>query len=291
MKKFFLAVIAIMLTASVSAQFYIYLSGGGVIKADSISLIAPSEQPTPSGDGMLSGEFSVSTSHKVHFSQGNLQYVGTWQFAEHQWEFFGDDQYDNHRDLLGWGTGYEPNKVSTNNYDYSTFVDWGLNLITNGGNQSNLWRTLTKAEWVYLFYNRTNAVALFGLGTVNGVNGTILLPDNWVLPEDVSFTPSIMLGLADQGMSYLDTGADHFADNTYTVEQWAVMESAGAVFLPAAGYRNAFGMQKVGTGGYYWSTQPYDASYCFFFSFESSSLGPQYYGNRLSGQAVRLVRY
>ena len=60
-KKFFMAVIAIMMTASVSAQFYIYLSNGDVLQADSISTVAP----TPSSDnGMLSGEFSVSATEK-----------------------------------------------------------------------------------------------------------------------------------------------------------------------------------------------------------------------------------
>ena len=292
MKKFFLAVIAIMLAASVSAQFYIYLSGGGVIKADSISLIAPSEQPTPSGDGMLSGEFSVSATNKVHFSQGNLQYVGTWQFAENQWDCFGHVQYDDHRDLFGYGTGNMPNLVTTSDYDYSTFVDWGVNPITNGDNQAGLWRTLTKQEWVYIIYNRANASMLFGLGAVNGMNGFILLPDNWVLPEGASFIPGTTLGLVDQGMNYLDynNSYDHFADNTYSAEQWAVMESAGAVFLPAAGYNKETGSYRIGEVGYYWSTTTENANYAYYICFESYFFGPQYYGARRHGRSVRLVR-
>ena len=43
MKKMFMAVIALMMTISASAQFYIYCSDGNVIKVDSISMIAPSE--------------------------------------------------------------------------------------------------------------------------------------------------------------------------------------------------------------------------------------------------------
>jgi len=43
MKKLFMAVIALMMTISASAQFYIYCSDGNVIKVDSISMIAPSE--------------------------------------------------------------------------------------------------------------------------------------------------------------------------------------------------------------------------------------------------------
>ena len=95
--------------------------------------------------GALPGRFTINASgEKVVFSQGNLQYVGTWQFAEHQWDCFSTSQYNDHRDLFGWGTGDAPNKVSTNNGDYGTFTDWGTNAITNGGNKANVWRTLTK---------------------------------------------------------------------------------------------------------------------------------------------------
>ena len=49
MKKFFMAVIAVMMTLSASAQFYIYFSDGSVAQVDSISMIAPgsSEPDTP----------------------------------------------------------------------------------------------------------------------------------------------------------------------------------------------------------------------------------------------------
>ena len=43
MKKLFMAVIALMMTISTSAQFYIYFSDGTVAKVDSISMIAPHE--------------------------------------------------------------------------------------------------------------------------------------------------------------------------------------------------------------------------------------------------------
>lgn len=293
MKKFFSAVIAMMMTISVSAQFYIYLSNGEVLQADSISMVAPSDPvtPTPSGDGMLSGEFSVSATTKVHFSQGNLQFVGSWLFAEHQWDIIGDAQADNNRDLFGWGTGDAPNKVSTTEYDYSTFSDWGTNAITNGGNTANMWRTLTNDEWVYLFYGRTNAATLFGLGSVNGVNGTILLPDNWVFPAGASFTASTTQGLVDQGSYYYNSNENNFSHNTYTKEQWSVMESAGAVFLPAAGYRYGTGVNDFGSSGHYWSATPHDTDRAYFLGFGSYGFGPQgYYGDRYGGRSVRLVR-
>lgn len=240
--------------------------------------------------GALSGVFSVSETTIIRFSQGNLQYVGTWQFAEHQWDIIGEAQADNNRDLFGWGTGDDPNKVSNSNSDYSTFTDWGTNAITNGGNTANMWRTLTKDEWVYLFYGRTNAATLFGLGSVNGVNGTILLPDNWVLPAGASFTASTTQGLVYQGSHYYNSNGNNFSHNTYTKEQWSVMESAGAVFLPAAGYRYGTDVYKVGLNGSYWSATNNDTFDAYNLFFGSNGLYPQYYSSRYSGLSVRLVR-
>ena len=230
--------------------------------------------------GVLSGEFSVSASQKVHFSQGNLQYVGTWQFAENQWDCFGSSQYDNHRDLFGWGTGDAPNNVSTDNNDYGTFVDWG----------TDAWRTLTKDEWVYLFYTRTNAATLFGLGSVNGVNGTILLPDNWTLPAGASFTASTTQGLEDAGGYYSNPNSDNFSHNTYTTAEWAVMEANGAVFLPAAGSRNGTDVDYVGLRGGYRSATSDDTENAYYLSFGSGLLYPQYNYFRYFGFSVRLVR-
>ena len=247
--------------------------------------------PNPGTDkGALPGEFSVSATQKVHFSQGNLQYVGTWRFAENQWDYFGNSQSNNHRDLFGWGTGDAPNKVSIDNNDYATFTDWGTNAITNGGNTANAWRTLTKDEWVYLFYTRTNAATLFGLGSVNGVNGTILLPDNWTLLAGASFTASTTQGLADQGSYYYNDNGDNFSHNTYTAEQWSVMESAGAVFLPAAGYRRGTDVGSVGSSGYYWSATPGGTYDAYDLYFVSNYLNPQYDDGRGGGRSVRLVR-
>ena len=286
-----MAVIAIMMTVSASAQFYIYLSNGDVLEVDSVSLVAPT--PYKPVNGMLCGEFSVSATTKVHFSQGNLQYVGTWQFAEKQWDFFGDSQSDNHRDLFGWGTGDAPNQVSTDYNDYSTFVDWGTNTITNGGNEANVWRTLTKDEWGYLFYDRANATTLFALGSVNGVNGIILLPDNWTLPAHLSFTASTTQGLVSQGSYvryYYNEHHNNFSHNTYTTEQWAVMEAKGAVFLPAAGNRNGTNVGNVGSGGYFWAATPYDNNFAYYLFFDSDFVQPQYDRNRCNGHSVRLVR-
>ncbi|MBR1786455.1 MAG: hypothetical protein IJ756_04750 [Paludibacteraceae bacterium] len=297
MKKIILMAVAALMAMSVSAQDIVKkvrLYKGNEIVAeqnyDELDSIVFVDVEKAASGGALVGKFSVSATTQVQFSQGNLQYVGTWQFAENQWDYFRESQYDNHRDLFGWSTGNNPNNVSTDNSDYATFTDWGTNAISNGGNQANLWRTLTKDEWVYLFYGRANAATLFGLGSVNGVNGTILLPDNWVTPSGVSFTASTTQGLEDEDGYYYNTIGNNFSHNTYTKEQWSVLESAGAVFLPAAGYRGGTGVDDVGLFGCYWSASPNDAYYAYCLDFDLDGLNPQNDNYYYFGQSVRLVR-
>ena len=251
-------------------------------------------------EGALSGAFTINADgDQIVFAQGNLQYqasTSTWQFAANQYDMMGSDNrniaddYAGWIDLFGWGTGNNPTNSSTDYNDYSTFVDWGANAISNGGNEVDLWRTLTKEEWVFLFYTRTNAASLFGLGSVNDINGTIILPDNWSTPQGVSFTASTSKGLANQGSYYRNSNGDNFSHNTYTAEQWSVMEQSGAVFLPAAGYRIGSDVYDVGAYGDYWSSKPYDTTGASGLDFYSICLFPQSNDLRYGGQSVRLVQ-
>ena len=261
-----------------------------VVNPDTVPVV----QPIPHPEGAVPGLFSVAADKRVYFSKGNLQYVDSvWQFAEHQWEYFGTDQSDGHRDLFGWGTGIAPNNVSTSASDYSTFIDWGGNPISNGGNKGFLWETLTQKEYKYLFFTRENAETLFGFGKVNGINGLIVLPDNWTLPEGATFVASTTQGLTADGSSYSSSSANNYSHNTYTVEQWAVMEAAGAVFLPAAGYRsNKTSVSGVANEGDYWSatSSASNTSTANYFNFTKQKLATASYYNRPYGRSVRLVQ-
>ena len=265
------------------------------IPTDTIPVIPPDTIPAiDCPEGAIPGLFSVAADKRVYFSRGNLQYVDSiWQFAEHQWDYFGSNQSDDHRDLFGWGTGFEPNKVSTTSSDYDIFVDWGANPITNGGNKDHIWQTLTQAENKYLLFTRENADILFALGTVNGVKGLILLPDDWELPEGATFNPSTTMGMVSEDNKYTNSKSTSFTHNTYTTEQWAVMESAGAVFLPAAGYRNGkTSTSSVGSTGYYWTPTTYTSqpSYANYLSFDSKSVNTASTYSRSYGRSVRLVQ-
>ena len=242
---------------------------------ESISPISP--------DGVVPGSFSVSATQQVHFSKGNLQYqasTNTWRFAEHQYDYVGSDNrsisstYSGWIDLFGWGTGSNPPLSSTSYMDYGTFMDWGCNAIINGGNTVNQWRTLTIAEWNYLLNTRTDASSKRGTGNINGVGGLIILPDSWTLPSECAFTSGF---------------APDWTHNSYTLAQWAQMEAAGAVFLPAAGHR--FGtVDFVGNWGWYWSSSPCFESSAYYMKFDSGQLGATYNNDRQGGFSVRPVQ-
>lgn len=170
-----------------------------------IGLISCKSKNEPdSSTGGLKGKFSVAENKKVEFSKGNLQYQAstkTWHFANNQYDIIGKDNKfvgnigDGWIDVFGYGTGYDPLRASENYKDDALFVDWGCNAISNGGNQANMWRTLEAKEWGYLIRQRPNATNLLGFGSINGVNGLILLPDDWSTPDGAKFTPSSQLGL------------------------------------------------------------------------------------------------
>jgi len=269
-----------------------------VVNPDTTQTINPDTIPTDTipvvdcPEGALPGLFSVSADKRVYFSKGNLQYVGTWQFAEHQWDYFGSSQSNDHRDLFGWGTGIEPNKVSTSDSQYSVFDDWGGNPISNGGNKGQIWETLSQSEYRYILFTRENAASLLGLGTVNGINGLIILPDNWVLPAGATFNSVSAMGLESDGYEYSNSQSNNYSHNTYTAEEWSVMESAGAAFLPAAGYRNGTSTSTVGTEGNYWTSTPATSNTGYagylFISKKYARSNSIYY--RRNGYSVRLVQ-
>lgn len=220
--------------------------------------------------------------------------TNTWRFAENQWDYVGDDikgtvyengekcdndlissSYSGWIDLFGWGTSgydntandpyainYQPWSIvdedvdtTYNKYGYGPSInqpdinlagtsknyDWGVyNAISNGGNVSGIWRTMSFQETNYMLGQREDAVNKRSIGTVHGVYGLILLPDVWYQPNGVNFVPD----------------ADNWETNVFADSQWILMENAGAVFLPASGYRiwNQVVSNYVQFSGEYWTS-------------------------------------
>lgn len=234
--------------------------------------------------------FSVSADKQVIFSSGNLQYHSAndeWRFAGSQQDYIGDankntsDTYNGWIDLFGWSTSATNFGVSTSNSNRSyigSFVDWGINKI--GNDAPNTWRTLTKDEWDYLLTYRNNANILKGIARVNGVNGLIFLPDNWVCPAGVTFKHGF----------HSSYGKEYYATyQTYTADQWVLLENAGAVFLPAAGYRDGSNARIMQLRGEYWSATEGDKNSSGFFIFASGEASVEY-DDRYYGLSVRLVK-
>ena len=209
------------------------------------------------------GRFSVGENRWVVFAQGNLQYnagTNTFRFAHNQYDLIGDDNsdiasdYSGWIDLMGWGTsgvGTSYPYLSTRNVaDYGpatgsiteTQYDWGVyNAIENAG-AANTWRTLTSSEWDCLLNTRSvdKRFAKVSLSVASNtiVNGMVLFPD------DYDFEDGLVCNETNLG----------YSSNAISLGLWQQMEAEGAVFLPAAGYREGTLTNQVDGTGYYWSS-------------------------------------
>ncbi len=276
---------------------------------DNRTLVAHFTQQSQAPTGAINGVFSVSANQRVYFSQGNLQYKassGSWRFATNQYDYIGNansnisSSYSGWIDLFGWGTSgwncgntyYHP--WDSNNSDGSLYgphgqynltgsyanSDWGrYNAISNGGNMSNAWRTLTQNEWDYMFNSRSTTSGIrYAMAQVNNVNGVILLPDNWSSSYYTLYSTN-------------SSGAS-FNSNVISSSTWTnSLQSHGAVFLPAAGKRYGASVGNVGSSGYYWSASyyNYNSGGAFIVCFLGGYLRTDGWNNRYNGQSVRLV--
>ena len=232
-------------------------------------------------DGAISGVFSVSDSKQVYFSKGNLRYASSkWSFFDNQYDYYTSHSADAW-DKFGWSTSATTYGMSTSssNGDYSgDFVDWGATMGAG-------WRTLTSDEWAYLLKTRSASTVngtengRYAKAKVNDVGGVILFPDTYTHPAGVE---------APTGVNATDEYG--WEGNSYTAADWTKMESAGCVFLPAAGCRYGSEMIGLGSYGYYGSATPDGADYAYRVKFNSGSLEPANSINRCLGCSVRLVQ-
>ena len=262
--------------------------------------------------------------------------TGTWRFAEHQYDCIitgtngnvsGCDNanishtYSGWIDLFGWGTSGWDGRVNLNEEGNPPFYgryylpystdhsdgalygppgtndltgnykesDWGYkNYISNGGGATHLWRTLTADEWNYLLFSRLNNTGTqrSGNATVAGQNGIIILPDEFIDPMKRDGNQALYPHYYTSGSWY----------NTYTAEDWVLMESAGAIFLPVTGQREGTTVNSS-TTGLYWTSTHYESTespestdkeaQTMFFNADHHGMK---HDLRYMGQAVRLVR-
>lgn len=230
--------------------------------------------------------FAISDNSYVCFSPGNLQYhiaTGTWRFADYQYDYVAaditDTTYTGWIDLFGWGTGNNPTNVEDAN---SKFTDWGTNAI--GTDVANTWRTLTIDEWLYLFQHTR-----WTLAKVNGTLGFMLLPDSFETPVGLAVSILGDGNLTDASKNYSESD---YSTNIYNSDEFVLLESAGAIFLPAAGARYDRILSVCGQKGIYWTatkgTTKYVARYMSFTV--TKALVSVNGAGRKYGYSVRLVR-
>ena len=216
------------------------------------------------------GMFTMNGNGKrVVFSTGNVQYIGSakhpyWRFAPNQYDVLsntasqmgGGEGID--RDRFGWGTGDRPNLVSSDNGDYTEYYEWGKHFTPVGGKE---WHAPKCVEWEYVMFTRpatkVNGVYNARYARIridnNGdrINGLMLFPDVYNHPAGVALPKPESINYTN------NNNGGSYTDNIYTVEEWALLEDAGCVFLPAGGQRikkeGAVGFYDVNTEGHYWS--------------------------------------
>lgn len=301
--------IADMTDLTLETTYYVRayaMNAAGTAYGAEVSFVTVNPSGVPVG--AICGVFNAGQRF-VYFSKGNLQYQpssNTWRFAEHQYDLSDGNQYASSYyngwiDIFAWGTSgynhgavhYEPWSMSSNYDDYNAYgdpnynlydqtgqADWGYNAISNGGNTTNIWNTLTAEEWEYVINARYTPTNIrYAKATVNGVEGLILVPDNW----ETSFYS------LNQTNSYMSS----YNSNVISASDWVILETAGAVLLPCTSVGNNSG--NAYGYGYYWSSTgdngvAYSLEFRYNSSYSSSNAVDIIGRYRYNRCAVRLVQ-
>lgn len=254
-------------------------------------------------ESVLSGVFSVSTSHKVKFSCGNLTArrsggTLTWGFAAKQYDKSPDGPVDvtadgdfQHfcwsTDQTGWGlcksiSDFDAIQTGqATKFMKSPLKDW-TELFTGG------YRTLSADEWVYVMDGREDVQDRFYKAAVGDTQGLVLLPDSFSWPEGIARPAAVMNQKGIPSVSVM-----------YNCAEFEKIEANGAVFLPSSGIREEDQIVLVNTGvGLYRSSTyvvGYDVDYSksLLFDDEKIVIDNDEQANRCDlwrGLCVRLVK-
>lgn len=303
------------------------VSGGDAVLSLTKPIKSSGWSPTRKASRKMTAALPVFTGadgKKLAFAPGNLQATfedasWKWSFAAHQYDFIGDNvgntsvsssspfiNKDGTVDLFGWvgassasegvaAYGINSSKTGSDYGDTdkeSLKNDWGG--IAIGPYSAGTWRTPTGADggdWDVILTSRTvsssglpngngSASARYVNATVAGTRGLVIFPDTYAHPSDVTGTFS----------SPAYNSADDYSKFVVDASNWAKMEAAGAVFLPAASYRETTRVANAFKHGYYWSATGGSASNAYDLHFSDNTVTPTSGDNRFQGRSVRLVR-
>lgn len=230
--------------------------------------VTPELQVTWDGDikaitpieNALPGRFCVGNNKYVFFSKGNLYYDGSAFYFE-------DNQYTNkttwdasHVSNFYWSE--DPAVAYAQSYSNSNAASETVLFTNKDGftvaGQQNVWFTLSKDEWKYIFENYASKNM-----AVCGKNGVVIAPAE-VAKEDIP--------------------------DSYDAETWAAAEAKGFVFLPITGYRETSNISEATESCIHWGCTPKDDDEADRLLFKST--GAQNYdttGYKHWGAGIRLV--
>lgn len=206
---------------------------------------------------LISGVFSVSDNQRVQFARGNLTYTSTgWALADNSWE------YSNTVFGKGFGSHYFSwndvfNSANSGNSDIQEEIKTDLG--------SNFWRALSRDEWRYLLgyeSSPSRKVSWHKYAKIKGAEPGIedkryllIFPDFF---KETDWTAA--MGQKPSANAFDGAGQESIA---YTESNFAAMQTAGIVILPAAGAHYSGGnpphWYEVGITGYYWTSTTYDS--------------------------------
>ncbi len=242
--------------------------------------------------------FSVSDSKTVEFAKGNLWYGSSaFHFENDQWGY--SSSWDNsHVSHFYWsknaGTAYNRTYSSSGATASDVLFTNATETTASPGFQvsgetAGTWRTLSTGEWIYLMDTRSgptiNGVenCRYAEVKVNNVKGLMLFPDKFAWPSEVSSKPTTF-----------NTFSSNWNNVNYSTTDFGKLETAGVIFIPAAGYRTStMTSAKIEGAGEYggsWSSSCNGKDNAYRVSFYDNQIYSQSSIGRENGYAVRLVR-
>ena len=129
---------------------------------------------------------------------------------------------------------------------------------------------------VYILRSSPVKIIVCSIPQQNMPDCIIMLPDDW--------------SSSYYSLSSTNTSDAGYTSNKINAADWAAsLEAHGAVFLPAAGYRNGSSVINPNDNGCYWSSTASGADDTYRLSFSSSNVDSSSSDHRFYGHSVRLV--
>ena len=268
----------------------------------------------------INAAFSVSSTKKIYFSSGNLQYnaaqgthecadgttqPGTWRFAEQQYDTCGisnanvSSTYNGWIDIFGFGTSgwdsgltgktaYQPYSTvnQTDKYIYKNLTgdyanaDWGVYNAISNGGNEP-GMWRTLTKAEWTYLTDTRTNASYKQGLA-----TVNNVQGIVLLPDKWNLPSGLSFVYGGSPTYMASEHD-FSKNIYSASDWEKMEANGAVFLPVTCNRSG---QLLSSGWYATSTAQGDYYAPFIFQKRSTRWIEISNTYHYSPSSVRLVK-